>query len=289
MTFSNEYWRQKLRAGVKPTLLASYTYIMEKSLSRAGKRQGLTLLKERLVELVPDLSEQYSNFAIDTSYLETKVRYQHAFQVSLINRAIEYLNLKDSSEITVVDIGDSAGSHIMYIKGLYPRVRALSINLDIEAVKRIQGKGLEAIHARAEDIADYDIKTDIFLSFEMLEHLSDPIQFLKSLADHSQCQALVLTVPYVRQSRVGLHHIRNNDNSPKNAEGTHILELSPEDWMLLIKHSGWKIIDENTYCQYPKWSIFHLTKWLWKRFDFEGFWGAVLVPDTTWSSVYLDW
>jgi len=41
-------------------------------------------------------------------------------------------------------------------------------------------KGLQAVHARVEDLAAHGFNADIFISFEMLEHLPTPIQFLKN-------------------------------------------------------------------------------------------------------------
>ena len=142
---------------------------------------------------------------------------------------------------------------------------------------------------RAEDINDYNIKTDIFLSFEMLEHLMDPIHFLKSIADNTKCKALVVTIPYVKNSRVGLSHIANNRLDKINAEGVHIFELSPHDWRLIFQHSGWSIIKDEIYLQYPQRGMMRCTKMLWRHLDYEGFYGAILERNDKWSSYYIDW
>ena len=112
-----------------------------------------------------------------------------------------------------MDIGDSSGTHIGYLKALKPDLdaRFVSLNLDPEAVKRIQAKGLEA------------------------------------------------------------------------------LELCPEDLRLLFDHTGWRVARERIYMQYPRRPPLALTRPLWARWDFEGFYGAVLEPDETWSSLYGSW
>ena len=99
----------------------------------------------------------------------------------------------------------------------------------------------------------------------------------------------MVTVPYVAQSRVALHQIRAGMKKVAPAETVHVFELSPEDWKLAFLHAGWKIERERIYRQYPRWSPLRFTKWLWKRSDFEGFYGAVLSRDDTWSSLYPDW
>jgi hypothetical protein len=117
----------------------------------------------------------------------------------------------------------------------------------------------------------------------------NPCEFLYNLSTKTNAKFLVITVPYLKKSRVGLHHIRQNCDRDNFAENTHILELSPKDWNLLVKHSGWGIIQEKIYLQYPKKSILRLTKSLWKNYDFEGFYGMVLSKNHKWSSKYMDW
>ena len=106
----------------------------------------------------------------------------------------------------------------------------------------IRKKGLSAVHTKAEDLQNYNIKADIFLCFEILEHLMNPCYFLHELSTKTNAEFLVITVPYLKNSRIGLHHVRGNRKETVNAENTHIFELCPTDWKLLVQHSGWKIL-----------------------------------------------
>jgi len=256
------------------------------SLNRAAREQQLIDLAQRLERIVPDITFQYSCFNIETPYIYKKVRYQHAFQISLIDKVINEFN-----NPLIVDIGDSCGTHLQYLHGLYhdKGIKALSVNLDENAVKRIRSKGLEAIHSRAENLESYNVNADIFLCFETLEHLMDPCHFLYSLSSKTKAKYLIITVPFLRKSRVGLRYIRNSGNKKACAENTHIFELNPEDWKLIAKLSGWDIVEEDIYLQYPRKSLLKLTKIYWKKFDFEGFYGIVLKRDDSWSSLYQDW
>lgn len=257
-----------------------------KSLGSAARERGLEELKQKLRVIVTDIRNQYSSFKLD-NYLENKVRNMHAFQMSLVNRVI-----REFQEPVIVDIGDSAGTHIEYILGLYSgykKIKCFSVNLDKEAVERIKKKGLNAIYARAEELHLYNVNADIFLCFETLEHMMSPCNFLHDLSSKTNAKYLIITVPYVPNSRVGMHHIRNKREDEVSAENTHIFELDPEDWKLLIKHSGWRVNEERIYLQYPKKSILRFTKYLWEKFDYEGFYGLILERDETYSSKYLDW
>ncbi len=258
------------------------------SLKAAIKQQDLSKTYLQLEKIVPDISEQYSCFKLDSEYLITNIRGMHSFQMSLTNKVISLL---DKKSLTIVDIGDSSGTHIQYIKNIHKDkgIRCLSVNLDESAVNKIKSKGLEAIVSRAEDLCAHSINADIFLSFEMLEHLTDPIKFLHQLSEKTSSEYFVITVPFIRKSRVALHHIRKNNKNMMMAENTHIYEFSIDDWKLIFKHSGWDIVFEKVYYQYPKNNILWFTRFLWTLNDYEGFYGAILKRDNTWSSLYKDW
>jgi len=272
---------------IKPFLRETLQLVLRISIEKASKQQGLKNIADELTKIVPDITDQYSTFKIDNPYTAVKVRNQHAFQISLVNEIIG-----EFEKPTIVDIGDSAGTHLQYIIGLHSKnkkIQCLSVNLDAQAVEKIKRKGLEAVNARAEDLHNYNINTDIFLCFEMLEHLMNPCHFLHELSTKTNAKYMVITVPYLQNSRVGLHHIRGGGVRDVYAENTHIFELSPKDWKLIVRHSGWTIAQERIYLQYPKWGLLGFTKPFWRRFDFEGFYGIILTRDNAWSSKYMDW
>ncbi len=279
--------KSSIPKSIKPFFRKTYQLIMKTSIAKASKEQGLKNLADKLAEIVPDIMNQYTTCKIDNPYTTVKVRNQHAFQVSLVNEVIS-----EFENPTIIDIGDSAGTHLQYIIGLHSKnikLQCLSVNLDAQAVEKIKQKGLDAVNARAEDLHKYNIDADIFLCFEMLEHLMNPCHFLHELSTKTNAKYMVITIPYLKNSRVGLHHIRGGALRNVYAENTHIYELSPNDWKLLVQHSGWNVAQERIYFQYPKREFLWITKALWRRFDFEGFYGMILTKDNTWSSKYMDW
>lgn len=241
-------------------------FIQLRSLRSAFLYQGLDLDSLRFI--VPDISNQYSSFVVEGDYLESNVRGMHAFQLSLVDKVIDRF-----SDPVIVDIGDSCGNHQRYIRALYGK-KCLTVSIDSGAVARMRNAGLDALDSRAQDIYDIDIDADICTCFEVLEHLTDPCIFLHSLL--FKTKYLIITVPYLRSSRIGLHHIRSGYKQESNEENTHIFELSPADWKLLIEYSGWHIVDEGIYFQYPSRGFWRIAKAIWKKYDFEGFYGLVL-------------
>ena len=264
---------------------------LEISINLAIRSQGLKIMREKLIGFVPDLTYQYTTHTVDTSYLTTKVRSLHSFQINLASYAIEQLN---HDSITVVDIGDSAGTHIEYLNDLYPEsLNTYSVNLDPVAVEKINKKGLKAINVRAENLLSHpefnELSIDIFLLFETLEHLLDPIGFLRSIRE-AKSKYFVLTVPYVRNSRVGFSQIRNKTDKRKiTPENTHIFELSPSDWELIFQFTGWEVVYKRIYRQYPWWLRALFIDKLWRKFDFEGFYGVVLRRSNENKNYFQEW
>lgn len=263
------------------------------SLKAAGREQKLENLYQLLEKIIPDISDQYTTFKIDNELLKINTRMLHSFQINLALKALEFLPIKKSSYIA--DVGDSSGSHITYLKSIIANdkrfnhndFKFVSVNIDSVAINKIRSKGIEAILCRAEELDKiYAIKADLFMSFETLEHLSDPLSFLDNISKKSIAEYFVITVPYLSRSRVGLHHIRNKQYREVIPENIHIYELSPNDWKLIFQHSGWKVLEDRVYRQYPIWSWRILMKPIWKKIDFEGFYGAILKRDRTWSNCF---
>ena len=168
-------------------------------------------------------------------------------------------------------------------------LKLVSVNLDTNAIKKIKEKGLEAIHSKAEELSKYNINPDLFMSYQTVEHLNSPITFLKSISQNSNCEYFLLTVPYILNSRIGLEHIREKSENKVHAENIHIFELCPKDWKLLFKHSGWEVVKEKIYYQYPRMHPLRILKNTWAKYDFEGFYGVLLKKNHYWTDKYLDW
>ena len=273
------------------------SYLLTRSLIESNEQRGeRKSLKERLTEIVPDLTYQYSTHTtnMNNTYLVEKVRCQHTFQIMMALKAIRLLiEYQKKKEVTIVDIGDSSGTHIQYLNGITKdldiALKTLSVNLDPVAIDRIQAKGLPALLCKANELSKHNINGDIFLSFEMIEHLIDPISFLQSISTNTECYFFVVTVPYVRKSRVRLNNVRNKTNIDVLAGSDHVFELSPEDWDPIFQFSGWKKLYSECYTQYPHKGLLQIMKYEWRRCDFDGFYGVILKRDHSIMNRYKVW
>ncbi|HPN32378.1 MAG TPA: hypothetical protein PKY81_15610 [bacterium] len=93
---------------------------------KAAEEQGLMELISKLEKVIDNekITQQYTNTPVDAykhPYWINKLRAQHSFQISMVLKAIDLFNLKDR-EITIVDIGDSAGSHILYFTSVQLKI-----------------------------------------------------------------------------------------------------------------------------------------------------------------------
>lgn len=262
------------------------------SIRAALSQNGYRELVGKLREIVPDISNQESSEKETfNDYWELKRRALQAFQCTMMLRALERF---PSGNLIVADIGDSAGTHMLYLKELAKdkfEIDTISVNLDPRAIEKIRARGLTAILSRAEDLDLGEKHIDLFTSFQMVEHLHNPANFFRRIAKRSACNRMVITLPYLKNSRVGLHHTRNKTNKPFFAEDEHIFELSPADWTLLLLHAGWRVAYSEIYYQYPRRLpvVSQILSWYWRTTDYEGFWGAILERDTTFSDLYQDW
>lgn len=270
--------------------------ILYQSLLASAKENNLINIIQRLEQIRPDLSNHYSNteYEAKNCFQIKKLRHLHSFQVRLALKSIDLYQSLNSAKPLIVDIGDSSGSHYLYIKAYLDERKYdfdwISANLDPIAVEKTTKKGIPSLNCRAEEIHKEGLIPNICLSFEMLEHLFDPIRFLHDMSTKSSVNYYCITIPYLKQSRVGLHHIRKNQNQNKvYAENVHIFELSSSDWDLIFKFSGWKIVHSEIYLQYPKYGPMRITQPLWKYWDFEGFYGVILEKDHTHLDRYQDW
>ncbi len=156
------------------------------------RNENISFIK-KLEKILPSLKDQ-ANFLNDdmkedSEYLYHKKRNLHAFQLKFTLDKIEQFKKESKNDnISIIDIGDSSGNHLIQLQTLDKGITNIaSVNLDIKAVEKIKNKGIEAYHCRAEELLEkYDLKPNFFISYQMLEHLTDPVRFLHSISQSAK-------------------------------------------------------------------------------------------------------
>lgn len=274
---------------------ALYQKMSAASIDAAIAEQGLGEMAARLRAIIPDVSDQYTD-GFDRAeyerYWERKMRGLHAFQIRCIEEALAGFG-RDG--LVLADIGDSSGNHSLYLKAMLPPGRldrVISVNLDPVAVDKVRAKGGDAILCRAEELDLEGVRPDLFLSFEMVEHLTDPVRFLHGLSERGSAEFLLFTVPWRRASRFGGAEFDFADDrlpTRMTPESLHVFEFSPADWARLARLGGYRIEWSRIYRQYPRRSPLRLTAPLWRALDFEGFVALFCRRDLSFARRYTGW
>ena len=125
--------------GINPSDLIQK--ISKWSVSHSVRENKFVELIERLRQIAPDISRQeltaMSGF---NDYWELKRRALQAFQCAMMLKSLEPLTVKN---LTVVDIGDSAGTHMLYLKELTKEkfdIDTIGVNLDSAAIEKLRQK-----------------------------------------------------------------------------------------------------------------------------------------------------
>ena len=281
-------------------------FLKIQSLKASRKENNFEKLITKLETILPSLKDQTNFLNDDTKedslYIQLKMRNQQAFQLDFtLEKIKKYKQENGVDAISLVDIGDSSGNHLIQLQALDKSIENIaSVNLDAEAIEKIRNKGIKAYHCRAEELLEkYNMRANFFISYQMVEHLTDPVRFFKSIAygqlnGINVCDRFIVSVPYQNQSRVGFNHMRinhkvNQTDIMQNAESVHIFELSPNDWKLIAEFSGWEVVSDKIYYQYPKWHWLYFMKYIWRKSDFEGFYIMELKINHQWSNRYESW
>lgn len=276
---------------LKKTIKKLINHISFKSTLRVVNNDSdLKKIWDDSFEAFPDFSQHFSIPTVEKEE-EARVRMLISAETLFVHESIKRIKEGATLPVTYADIGDSDGSVRYLLSKMYTdhQLDTIGINLQAQAVAKMKKLGLKAICANAMDLEKQGANFDIVSLFETLEHLPDPIGFLKGISNIVNNE-LVISVPYVRKSRIGLQYLRNN--WPKKIKATienqHIFELSPSDWKKLMVHSGWKVNHEMIVKAYPRFSFHRLIlEPYWRYLSFDGFWFVSLTKDRTISKNYL--
>ncbi len=239
-------------------------------------------------EQFPDFSEHFSQ-SVDSAEVEHRIRQLVVAETAFVKEEIAKI-VQERGRCEYADIGDSDGSVRLLLKKYFSpqQLSTVGINLQAQAVEKMKKRGLSAICEDALNLKAKKVQYDIASVFETLEHLPAPINFLTDIRDVVR-HKLVVSVPFVRQSRVSLNYLTRRWDHAKRPtiENVHIFELSPLDWSKIFLHTGWRVERERKLMMFPpnKLSRFILQPY-WLYTSFEGFWFVSLSKFDKFSSKY---
>ena len=149
---------------------------------------------------------------------------------------------------SLLDVGCYDGHFL----SLLPKsVRKFGVDIDKPAIQRgrqrYSPQGLDLMHGALETFQP-SIKPDVITMFHVLEHLYDPYKVLKNLHDKShEAARLVIEVPILEKG------ITNDINGFFSIQ--HLTHFSLNSLKLLIRRSGWEIIDSEEINDYNGYRV----------------------------------
>ena len=236
-------------------------------LAAKSEDEDLDKIWETSLKIAPSLDRHFVNTSLENEAL-LRIRYLLCGEVYFLKNIIEKL-FRLEKKCTYLDIGDSDGYVYLVLNEVMKgyNVKYLGINLQKKAVQKIREKGLEAECTDAMEVRKRGKAYDLVSLFETLEHLVNPIEFLEGVHDVVG-KRLIISVPLVQRSRVGLQYLSRNwpQNKVPTIENTHIFELSLKDWTKILTHTGWEIENQWKLKQFPSFGLNgFIMKHIWRK------------------------
>lgn len=171
--------------------------------------------------------ESFNNFSFD----------QHPLRVY----SIEFLKKRISKTDNVLDLGCKFGEISNKIADFVNKVVGVDmiVNDIVVAKSRYSKPNLEFVHGDAfEFLKKSDDKFDVIILSHIIEHIDEPIAFLKACAEHSN--KVYIEVP--DYDKTYLNHYRTKMNNPlQYTDADHVWEFDREELNQVIKDAGFTV------------------------------------------------
>lgn len=171
-----------------------------------------------------------------------KARRENIFQ-PLADKIAGYVEKSGVKPEVMVEIGAGFGifSEEISKRGLFDRVIAVEPTPDL--ARKCRDKGLETIEKPYEDIELENNSISCVASFEVIEHLFEPRNFLRKCWSLLKNEGLlILTCPNI----IGFDFTVLGKNKAPNFGLEHINMFHPESLKLLVEAEGFSVVDIRT-------------------------------------------
>src|SRR3954449_10242805 len=107
-------------------------------------------------------------------------------------RVAEHRLMAELDRARVVDVGAGAGAFLDELRSLRPEWSYAAVEPGRELAEQCRALGLEVVEKPADDAHELEGAGDVVTSFEVIEHVHDPVGFVRSIARLAKPGGLVL-------------------------------------------------------------------------------------------------
>ena len=194
-------------------------------------------------------SKRRFNFYLTLEWIFDRLAHEESFkhfsfeEHPLRYYSITFLKQRIKATDKVLDLGCNFGEISNKIAEFAQKVVGVDIIADnIEVAKsRYKKANLEFVHGDAfEFLKNSKDKFDVIILSHIIEHIDEPISFLKECALH--CSNLYIEVPDYDKSY--LNHYRTKMNNPlQYTDADHVWEFDRIELHQIIKDAGWNVVE----------------------------------------------
>lgn len=208
---------------------------------RCGKCRTMYMSPRPSEALLHEFYEQSRTYAYWNEHIfpaSEDVRRAKIF-VPRAERILEFCDRYDTKKGTLLEIGAGFGTFCEEIQSRDAFERVIALEMTPDLAESCRGRGLEVIEEPVETVTLPDASIDVITSFETLEHLFSPKDFLTTVYRLLRKNGLlVVTCPSVDGFDVMM--LREHSDT---VDHEHVNYLNPESIRLLAEDCGFKVLE----------------------------------------------
>jgi len=160
-----------------------------------------------------------------------------------IERLVKSISKYQIHMNTLIDIGAGFGTFCHQIKRKTSFKRVIAVEPDHVLATSCKKKGIETLESFFEEINIQNLKADVITSFEIIEHVFSPKEFLSTISQYMKHNALLyFTTPNIK----GFDMLVLQDKSDNITAPDHLNYFHPESISTLLKSYGFDVLEIST-------------------------------------------
>ena len=155
---------------------------------------------------------------------------------------LEYCKQFQVNTAVILEVGSGFGTFCEEMKTRRIFERIVAVEPNPQLAEKCRARKLEVIEKPIEMIASGSIVADVIVTFETIEHLFSPKEFLLACRGILRCNGLIfVTCPNMHGFDFSLLREKS-----KNVGGDHINLFNPQSLELVLEACGFKVLEVST-------------------------------------------